>query len=85
MIDILAIVAKDWGVTTTSSGKRKLDVSLTDKTMQTVRFTLWDNEVDQLVGSEGKIVAIGRAAVSSYLDVKLLNAKWFTTIMVIIK
>lgn len=66
----------------TSAGRHKLDVTLTDRSKDSIRFTLWDSDADQLVGKEGNVVAIGRASVTSYQGTKMLSTKWHTHILV---
>lgn len=80
--DVLAIAAINFGKTQTSQGTQKIDVSITDQSMATVRFTLWNSSADQLVDIEYRAIAISRACISSYQGIKFLASKWHTDVKV---
>ncbi len=81
-VDVLAIVAYNLEKTVTSEGKTKIDVSLTDKTLDAVRFTLWEERADILVDVKYRVVAIRRAYVDTYSGSKFLGSRFYTDVKV---
>ena len=78
----MVILVKDWGIEYTSSNIPNRDTSLTDKSMETVVFTMWRQFAYSFTGQEQTAVAIQKAYVGEFGNRKSIYTKCDTLIWV---
>lgn len=76
--DVIGIVVKNWGLVKMDGGRKRRELHLTDQTKACVRVTLWNNAADDFGEIEQLPVALRRAVVNEFQNVKCLNTYWFT-------
>lgn len=64
-IDIIAVIAKNWGTEVVGDNKRKLDLSLTDQSKVIINLSLWGSEYNEF-DFEETVVIIHNAVVHEY-------------------
>lgn len=79
VVDVLAIIGKDWGQETTTTGKLKRDILLTDKTKECINLTLWGDLCNNFDFSTQLPVIIRKGVVTEYEGNKYLKCGQTTT------
>lgn len=76
------MIGKDWGQESTSNGKLKRDILLTDKTKECINLTLWGDSCTNMDFSNQLPVIIRNGVISEYSESKYIKCGRTTTIWI---